>query len=222
MPAPLLLLPLLYTAWGAASCALYSCTASLPANMCINRLNSYSFEINSNGCDVGYQCSITDVVDWQDEATENTMACSPQTTPTSQASSPPSPACPPFQLQKGFLSGSSFLSCQHDPDCVLQDGSHTSCLCVFRSDGLGVCLADVSNTAVFQQYWIDCGPEGKVKDQETALYWDLERKWWPWTQSNLLCNNVFSEMALLQDAATAYDCCVRLSAVVCAAYLLAT
>ena len=186
----------------AMACPSFSCSSSLPANACIRRLNSTSFEISSNPCEEGYQCSAI----YAYAATvfgQNSLApfyrCEringyvPTLDPSWKST-----LCPVKEPGKRFKAGVPVVQCTSSSDCMLKDGTYAECWCAYRSDDKGLCAPDLSNEDVYGGYWKACGQSNTIKDADVYQYWNYFSKYWVYLQSDLPCSDIFHEEQVLQ------------------------
>lgn len=147
--------------------------------------------VNSKGCPWDLHCSLIEVL-----ASPTGLPCSetPIDLPLFTAH------CGTRLPLKDFESGHSIVECESEQDCRLVDGSTTACQCGLRSDGRGLCVADLSNS-VFDAYWEDC-VDGRLYSSDAVDMWSLHMALWPLQLSDLTCSDFFSELqelALRQD-----------------------
>ena len=192
----------------ASICPLYSCSSELPEDICGTRLDYQTFLLNSNGCSSS-DCSVFTLSAWTWNSESITQACAPVHDPFQPALNWTSQRCPSMQENKGFKNYAQNLTCYSEEDCELQDGSYTECVCVYRSDGMGVCRADPSDPVTFAGYWEECNANyGYIKDQKAYMYWTWYRENWVWTQSNVDCVGMFWELDKLQYLQGEYESAV--------------
>lgn len=207
---------LLILALAYGQCPTFTCSSALETNVCANRVSNTAYQLNSNGCSSTYHCSISDLFAWVNQFSNAATATSPlytQNTYTCVADTPIlstnpttwNPAtCYSRQSNRGFKNGQAVVTCRQDIDCQLADGSHTQCLCSFRTDGYGLCQPDISNDQVFAAYWDDCGYEGTLNEEEYN-YWVAYRDLFVFQQSPLTCTDIFVELNDLNALWTIYD-----------------
>jgi hypothetical protein len=106
---------------------------------------------------------------------------------------------------KNFKNDQTVISCNNGNECVLKDDTTTSCMCVLKTDGTGICKAHESNDQVYAKYWSDCGSSNMIDDMDTAAYWMFYMMYWEHTQSTVTCMNIFSETTRLSDLQDAYE-----------------
>ena len=115
---------------------------------------------------------------------------------------------------KTFKNGHSVVSCTSNIDCKLSDDTYSDCICIFKTDGTGICEASTSNDQVYSGYWTDCGTANALTDPETAAFWTFYMMFWEYTQSTVSCIDIFKEVKTLHElyerynAATAATCAV--------------
>ena len=187
--------------------------------MCAHLTTLNIFNVNANGCDSGYFCSGYGLSAWANtyvtgSTTDYPCTALPITPTTTTSVAFNSVFCPTKQSLKNFKSETAIVTCSLDTDCVLEDNTNTSCQCTVRSDGLGVCVPDISNDQVYAKYWNDCGTSNTISDQHIYVYWTYFTTYWTLAQSNLSCRKVFVEIQSLQDAKSAYDSAVALTATI--------
>ena len=207
-------------ALGSASyCPTYSCDASLTSNVCASYVSGSAFKLNSNGCQTDYYCSAIAVGLWAElinassTSSGSTMSCTAATTSTTTTTTSfTSMSCGTKLSNKTFKSGQTVISCTADSDCKLADDTYTNCMCVFKTDGTGICEASTSNDQVYGGYWTDCGTSNTITDEDTAAYWVFYMLYWEYTQSTVSCMSIFLETTTLSDLYDAYDGAAALAA----------
>lgn len=188
-------------------CPLYTC-ANLPSNICAQYMGDSHFQLNYNHCLQGHWCSALSTREWAETFTANpgltlnsTYYCSPTVvdlagTIRSQFRGYDCGSKKPGQT---FKSGQIVNSCTTDTDCELSDGSFSECMCVFKSDGTGVCTATKDNDQVFPEFWDECGDSNYIDSLKAAYFWVFYLYFWEYTKSTVPCVHVFMEIGDLND-----------------------
>ena len=192
----------------ATYCPTYTCDTTLSVNVCASYASGSAFKLNSNGCQDNYQCSAIAVAAWaglinatgSSASSGATYACTavPTTSNTSTVTFT-SVSCGTKLSNKNFKSGQTVVACTSSSDCRLTDDTYTTCMCVFKTDGSGICEASTSNDQVYGGYWADCGTSSTLTDEDTAVYWAFYLMYWEYTQSTVSCMSTFLETATLSD-----------------------
>lgn len=199
----------------AATCPIYTCSDTLAATTCVSWTSLNTFAINSVGCKAGYHCSVFDATTWAKNYSglgglNAFYACSVDSTETQGSDSGQEGEwayvdCYPRDANKGFANGATVVVCQDSSDCLLMDGTKTTCGCTLRPDSFGICDPDPRNEQVFSGYWSDCGSDNQLTDEDAYNYWTLYMQLWRFQQSSLACVEVFREWKMLSDALDAYE-----------------
>ena len=196
----------------ATFCPTFACDSGLGDTICASYVSSSSFKLNSNGCKSGYQCSALTVANWaaQVNVIGSTISTSSpclaeSTTTTTTSGTWTSVSCGIKLPNKKFKNGQTVVACTADTDCMLTDDTYTKCMCVFKVDGSGICEAHNSNDQVFGGYWNDCGSSSIIDNEDTYAYWEFYRMYWEYTQSTVVCMNIFIETTQLADLLDAYN-----------------
>ncbi len=191
-----LLLPLVAAV---SYCPTFTCNW-LPDNVCANYTGGSAFQLNSrNACSSSQYCSAVSVALWAlvVNASGLSSAVSPvsycvtiaNTTDSFQPSD-----CGQRFYGKEFKNNETLVLCESYQDCVLNDGTTTTCMCVFRTDGLGVCEAHPSNEQLFGEYWDECEDDDMIRSEDAANYWLYYIAYWEYTQSTVDCLDLFFEI----------------------------
>lgn len=194
----------------AAFCPTYTCDSSLPVSTCASFTGSQAFKLNSNGCSTGYYCSAIALSEWAQLLYTSTVSptstypCS-VSSDTTASSSFTSLSCGTKLANKNFKNSKTIVSCTAHTDCVLVDSTYTTCMCVFKTDGSGICKAHNSNDDVYAGYWTDCGPSEVINDEDKVNYWNFYMTYWEYLQSTVECTNIFSEVTTLAELQSVYD-----------------
>lgn len=194
----------------AASCPTFTCDSGLQVNTCASYTGASAFKLNSIGCQIGYQCSALEVHEWAmllymaTTSPTTTHPCSVIPTSTTVTSLAPV-NCGTKIVNKNFKNSKTIVSCNANTDCVLVDNSYTTCMCVFKNDGSGICKVDKNNDDIYGGYWDDCGSSEVITDEDTAVYWAFYMSYWEYMQSSLSCMNIFMEESKLSSLKLAYD-----------------
>lgn len=196
----------------ATFCPTFSCDPGLTENVCASYVSGSAFKLNSNGCKSGYYCSALTVANWAAQVnllSSTAFSSSPCLADTSSTTTTSgtwtSVSCGTKLPNKKFKSGQTVIACTADTDCKLTDDTNTKCMCVFKTDGSGICEAHNSNDQVFAEYWNDCGTSSIIDDEDTYAYWEFYRMYWEYTQSTVVCMSIFTETTMLADLFDAYD-----------------
>lgn len=195
----------------ATFCPTFSCDTGLADNVCATYVSSSAFKLNANGCKSGSYCSALDVASWAAQlnligsTTSASSPCVAESSSTTTGGNWTPVSCGVKLPNKKFKSGQSVIACTADTDCILTDGTNTKCMCIFKVDGSGICDVHNSNDQVFGDYWNDCGSSSIIEDEDTYAYWEFYRMYWEYTQSTVVCMNIFVETAMLEDLFDAYD-----------------
>lgn len=199
---------LLVALWSlaAARCPTVTCD-SLSSNVCVQQTGAYAYSVNEDGCDSDYSCEMSAYIALLGTAeltsgSLNTLSC--HTTSSSSNDVDWKPVnCEAKQSAKVWSNGGTLLFCQDDSDCLMQDGTWSTCACVPRKDKNGVCVPHSSNTDVFAGYWKNCGLNNVMAEEMAYRYWSFALSNWVYTQSDLSCSDIFSEVdeyaSLLDD-----------------------
>ena len=186
-------------------CPSYSCSA-LTSNVCASQTSKTTFQLNSNGCAAGYYCSAVATSLWANTLSNTsvgaTFPCSVNPASTYTPTTPVN--CGTKNPHVTFKSGQTVLSCSHNYDCTLVDGTYTECVCILKSDNTGICRAHFSNEQVYGGYWKDCGSSNTITDKDTAAYWAFYLAYWEFTKSTVSCMSIFEETATLTKLYNAY------------------
>lgn len=193
----------------ATFCPIFACSDVLGANVCVNSVTSDAYQINSNGCPSGYACYGAGIYSWAKALTATsypTYDCQPAG--TYYAIDPNTwtyATCYPKQENRQFKSRQAVVTCNRDIDCQLLDGSYSTCECVFRTDGAGVCKPDVSNELVYAGYWDECGTDMRINKQEIYAYWSTYMTYYTMLQSNVPCLDVIYEIGYVAQLQATYE-----------------
>lgn len=193
----------------ASHCPAFSCDTTLTTNVCAMLVGEATFKINSLGCANTHSCSAFALLSWAGHSASMTSSgfpCSPlvPVSPTSVSGEWGYAPCPLRRQDKDFKSGSLVITCSSRLDCLLVDNTTTTCECVLRTDGLGICQSDISSQA-FSGYWAECGVSNQLSSELAYTYWSLYATYWTLQQSNINCLEVFSEQQALGAAWSAYN-----------------
>ena len=193
----------------ASHCPAFSCATTLQDNMCALLIGEATFKVNSQGCDGSHSCSAFSLLSWAGRSASTASSgfpCSP-VVPASSASVSGEwgyAPCPSRKLDKDFKSGSLVITCSSRLDCLLMDNTTTTCECVLRTDGLGICQSDISSQA-FSGYWEECGSLNQLSSEIAYNYWSLFATYWTLEQSNIDCMSIFIEQQALDAARSVYN-----------------
>lgn len=195
------LLPLLLHL-AAAACPTVTC-ADLPPNMCARQVSDDKFLLNWNGCEDGYVCQLTDFMEWESIALLQTLSysCVPDTTSVNMTETGwVSTACRTREYRKDFPSRKATVLCDSDEDCLLEDGTFSTCVCVPRSDAKGVCQPHPSNQVVYSPYWTACSRFGtqSLASRAEYLYYEYSLNYAVYEMTDLLCVGHFEELKTKQ------------------------
>ena len=218
-----------------AYCPKYTCETTLGSNVCASRVSGSTFQLNSNGCQSNYECSALAVDLWAEllnsssSTASASYTCTAVNAPSPSSSTFTSMSCGNKLANKNFKSGQTIVSCIRDSDCKLADDTNTNCMCVFKSDGTGICEASTSNDQVYGGFWNDCGTSYTITDENTAAYWAYYMLYWEYIQSTVTCMSIFRETTQLntleykyqhpQPYCPKYSCDASLGSNVCASYV---
>lgn len=197
------------------NCPPFTCSALLNNNVCANRNSDGVYQLNANGCNSAYHCSLADLFSWIAQAgisagstdtdtPQSVYACVADLQETTASKDWKTVSCPGRQVNRGFKSGQATVTCTQDTDCELADGATTTCVCSFRTDGYGLCLPDISNDLVFEGYWTECAATGEISSESTYNYWTQYREMYVYQQSPLTCVDIFQELQDLYTLWTEY------------------
>ena len=197
------------------NCPPFTCSALLDNNVCANRSSEGAYQLNANGCNSAYHCSLADLFSWIGQsgisATSTDVktplgfySCVADLQKTTAAKDWSAVSCPGHQANRGFKSSQATVTCTQDLDCELADGETTTCVCSFRTDGYGICLPDISNDLIFAGYWAECEATGKISSENAYNYWTQYRTMYVYQQSPLACVDIFQELQDLYTLWTAY------------------
>ena len=196
---------------GASYCPTFTCDADMTTNVCASYMSGSAFKLNSNGCQSNYYCSAiatglwAELINGSSTSSGSTYSCTAASTSgTTTSTSFTSMSCGTKLSNKNFKSGQTVISCTADTDCKLADDTYTNCMCVFKTDGTGICEADLNNDQVYGGYWNDCGASDTITDEDIAAYWTFYYLYWEYTQSTVSCMNIFHETTILSNLHTAY------------------
>ena len=193
----------------ASHCPVFTCDTTLTTNVCAMLVGEATFKVNSQGCASTHNCSAFALLSWAGHSASvasSGFPCSPLV-PASSASISGEwgyAPCPVRRQDKDFRSGSLVMTCSSRLDCLLVDNTTTTCECVLRTDGLGICQSDISSQA-FAGYWKECGGSNQLSSQLAYAYWSLFATYWTLQQSNIGCLQVFSEQQTLEAAWSVYN-----------------
>jgi len=200
------LLPLIAAA---SYCPTFTCEY-LPQSVCANYTGGSAFQLNSQDPCAPYEyCSLPYVARWAEVVNTQGLSSvvpsasrciSLNTTNLFEASD-----CGQRLTGKEFAGNATLVLCDTYEDCILTDGTTTSCMCVFRTDGKGVCEAHPSNEQLFGKYWEECGDDSVLHSQDTAEYWLYYMAFWEFTQSTVKCVDIFYEIGNITSLYEDYD-----------------
>lgn len=197
-------------------CPKFVCSFSLGRNICANRLTSRSYQLNEDGCEEDYYCTAAGVYKWVDMSQPTTSSTGSTSFPATSSTTyhcvpvPHDPSvevastwtgmtCVPRQVDRDFKNGETVVTCTSDNDCALRDGSYTTCQCVFRPDGYGICKPDINNIQIFQGYWDECGSSMTITNEDQYNYWMQYLILYPVLMSAVNCIDIFKEVQDMQD-----------------------
>ena len=207
-----LLLAALVTLGLATTCPIYTCDSTLASNVCASWTSGNNFKLNSNGCQSNYYCSELATDLWAQLKVslggDNTLTCtasSTTSTSTTTSTTWTSMPCYTKQANKNFKSGAAVVTCTSNSDCLLIDGSKTTCSCAFRGDGAGICDPDTSNDQAFSGYWNLCGTSNTITNANAYVYYTFYMTFWVYEQSTVGCTSIFLEKQTLNTLYSAYN-----------------
>lgn len=194
-----------------ASCPLFTCDYTLGTNTCAELSNTGVFLVNGNRCESDFYCSAASLETWalsKNATTDVTFPCSQRDVfpiIVLNEDTYSYETCPYKSTGRNFKTGAAVLFCASNNDCLLEDDTTTTCACVVRSDGQGVCTPDPSNDQVFGGFWADCGEENRITRLEEYNYWTAYIASWMWMQSDLMCLRTFTEVEMLEMTYAIYE-----------------
>ena len=206
-----------------ARCPTVTCE-TLSENMCAQQTGPNAYSVNSDGCNSDSTCSMTaylavlaiTATSTGGTTTYNSLSC--QTSPSDSTSTL---ECKPVMCEtkfeaKNWSNGGTLLLCQTDSDCLMQDGTWSTCVCVPREDKNGVCAPHHSNIDVFAGYWTNCGLNNVMAEEVSYNFWSYALNFWTYMQSDVSCNDIFYELAQYDSLYSDYEAAevVGISAVV--------
>lgn len=180
-----------------ARCPAVSCE-SLSSNICVQQTGAYAYSVNKDGCESGSACNMAAYLALLGTTaleTTSSTSLSCYTLPTSTTEVDWKPVnCETKLPAKVWSNGGTLLLCQDDSDCLMQDGTWTTCACVPREDKNGVCVPHSSNTDIFAGYWANCGLNNVMAEEVAYAYWSFALSNWVYTQSDVSCSDIFYEV----------------------------
>lgn len=164
-----LCLSVLFSLAASISCPSFTCD-TLDTNMCASKASDGSFKLNENGCETGFYCQGLLIRWWAtNEVYEKntTISCAPGDFLSDANSTVPptlTHTCLTPNPNKKFKNGKLVVSCSSDNDCLLVDGTNTTCFCAFNSGSNGYCIPSLSNEEFLgPDYWRDCGSRSLLR-----------------------------------------------------------
>lgn len=192
-------------------CPTFTC-ANLEAGVCAVKDTEETAKLSASPCPTGQFCSGQRLYEdwWWNSGTPlgSSYQCVSEATHTHTSLLDKEPyaqwPCPVFESNKFLASGSHPKDCQSDDDCLLADGSHSSCLCGFRGSGnlnstFGVCQPHQSDP-IFINNWAACNSERLVENRDVGFYYKVIWETYAVVHaSSLSCaQSIIWEFALLQ------------------------
>ncbi len=183
------------------TCPTFTCE-SLESNVCAIKTSDNHFKLNENGCENGYWCFGTSLLEKSQNAdfSKNLqIPCSPGSLFNRfNLTEKYTRSCPVPNPKQKFKNGGLVISCSSDLDCGLVDGTYTTCSCTFNSDSTGYCSPSVYNEDYLgAEYWRDCGANHTITDRNTQIYWSVYAWAWWVSLGSLSCIDIFGEINTL-------------------------
>ena len=177
----------------AIDCPVATCQG-LAGNLCA-RVHSGQLEVNTNSCDTGYVCSVASMLDWWEREKQGEFYCVPY--PIALLNTTLTATCGTRAPQRNFKAGLVHIDCQTDQDCIMEDDTVApgSCQCSLRSNGMGLCVPDISS-ASYDLYWNDCAADG-LKLIDTFNFWSFYMSMWIYLQEDIACTSYLAEVDTL-------------------------
>ena len=218
MPSVWLLVTLLPLSL-ALVCPTFTCD-NLSSGVCAVKDTEATARLSNNPCPSGQFCSGQRLYEdwWWDSGTpvSSSYLCLNEGTSkhTSALDKQPYAQWPCFarEPRKDLDSGRHPKDCQSDNDCLLKDGTLTSCVCGFRQNGLvnttmGICQPDISDT-MFYVYWAKCSASAEdLIDLDLGFYYKVLHETYAIVNSDPLpcASTVLWEFALLRSSVVTAD-----------------
>jgi len=192
-------------------CPTFTC-ADLTSGTCAEKVTEETAKLSTIPCPTGQFCSGQRLYEdwWWNSGTAlgSSYACVSEASyaHTSVLDKEPYAQWPCFEFEsnKGLASGSHPKDCQSDDDCLLEDGSRSSCLCGFRGVGQlnstsGVCQPHQSDP-IFISNWVACNSERLIENRDVGFYYKVIHETYAVVHASPLpcAQSVLWEFALLK------------------------
>ena len=162
-------------------CRRYECV-SLEVDICAKRAENSTL-VNSIPCSAGKRCLVGNLEKLEFSQTSDTLLCEEFEEYESYTWDDLVYECGEKKSKREFVSGKKLVVCSADDDCILDDGTNTTCQC--GADGSKYCVP-AWDSSTFNSYWTECG-QGIKRDR--LNFWILFKEFYPlWaTSSDLNC-----------------------------------
>lgn len=162
-------------------CRKYECV-SLEVDICAKRAENSTL-VNSIPCSDGKRCLVSSLQDLEFSKSSDTLLCEEFEEYESYTWDDLYYECGKKKSRREFVSGKKLVLCSSEDDCILQDGTNTTCQC--GADGSKYCVP-AWDSSTFNSYWTECG-QGIKRDR--LNYWILFKEFYPlWaTSTDLNC-----------------------------------
>lgn len=160
------------------ACKKYECVV-LDSDICAKRAET-SILVNSSPCTDNKRCQVESLENLE-TGSSDTLYCEDYKTYSTYKWDKVLYKCGTKQSNRDFKSQGSLITCQEDSDCILEDGSNTTCNC--GADGLKYCIPAWDSNE-FGDYWSECS----AGISRTRLdFWILYKEFYPlWKTSESL------------------------------------
>ena len=187
-------------------CPRFSCR-TLPPSTCALKHSSADIYLSTDVCRLDYFCPAELIfTDWWWYgflAVGSTFSCLPlsqhEHMDLSDGEVYTEWPCEEWEAGKNLAVGSHPKDCRSEDDCMLQDGSFSSCSCGIRSSTIsGICSPHMSSE-VFDPYWRAC-KNGLIEEKNLGFYYSVLQKVYVFAQTDLDCaTRVIWEINLLSS-----------------------
>jgi len=202
----------LVLAVGADRCPSLTCS-NITMGLCAEATSAYSLVVNTQACPAYSYCSLKLLYRWAN-ATLGTGGFACESAETFNAGEflmgfdPMSP-CGLQESGKDLAEGYAPKVCQSDADCLLQDGTLSSCTC--GANGLAYCVPHLSSR-VYAEEWTECERNGGVLESNRRAWWMAKYSLYPLQQRPVVCvEQLFYEFKYLEAAESAVSAGLWLS-----------
>lgn len=194
-------------------CPTFSC-ASLTSGICATKDTEETGRLSENPCPSGQFCSGQRLYEdwWWNSGTPlgSSYMCMDEASYEHTSVLDKEPygqwPCVGREESKYLAIGTHPKECQSDDECLLSDGTYSSCLCGFRASGalnstLGICQPHQSDL-IFQDFWSQCNSENLIESRDVGFYFKVKHETYALVQASTLpcAQSVIWEFKLLQDS----------------------